>query len=164
MPRYYAIGVLQASIARPVMLWLSPFAYGSGRVVTGWVNANTVYLVASYSWIRNAWSPVFAGQWVDRPDGGCDLTGVVGWSIAARIITVLALAFASLFLAIGLDGALTTSHPKPYLLVVTGALGGIVVMVVVSALGSLLGRRDEAFLRQWLTNALAADASRAQPS
>lgn len=136
------------------------FSFGLGpRVVTGRVNGDYVRIQALRPGMRNSWRPRFEGR-LYPTERGCQLVGDLGMIPFVKAFSVLWLGGVGVFFVIGVVGFLgrlfqgNPSKGLPLLGFAAVAVGFAVFFVALTALGTSMGRKDEAFLREWLAERL----------
>lgn len=129
------------------------------RIVVGEVSQRRLSLTAMSPWVRNSFRPVMRGELTPASDG-CVLTGTIGWHPVVRVFSFVWLAgVAGFFLmgvvgAVGLAAAGQGTSALGMLAFAAVAVGFAAFFMGLLALGGRLGRKDEEFLRDWLSERL----------
>ena len=140
------------------------FSFGlAPRIVVGHVSQHQVTLMALRPGVRNAWRPKFRGRVVPT-DSGSVLSGLIGWSRMVFGFSLAWMSFIGILALIGLITALTgvfTAHSSWALhgaAFFGGCLGIFGLGFLLFLVAGAAGRRDEEYLREWLTQATTESA------
>lgn len=163
LPPPELIDVLNGSTASTGQTLRKSFSFGlAGRTVTGEVSQQRVRLVARRSGIANAWRPRFEGK-IGAAGSGSVVSGTVGWSRTVYAFTAGWFGFVAVLAGIGAVVAILSAISGHSSSAAHGAaffaacLGFIAVGAALVAGATAAGRRDEQYLRTWLTTAANRD-------
>jgi hypothetical protein len=126
------------------------------RIVVGEVSQRRLRLTAMRLGVRNSFSPVLRGELIPTSDG-CVLIGTIGWHPAVRVFTFLWVSMWAAFFLTGVVGsvglaALGDEANALGMLAFAGVDVGLGAFFVgLLAFGGWMGRKDEEFLREWLS-------------
>ena len=140
------------------------FSFGlAPRIVVGDVSPQKVVLTALRPGVRNSWRPRFQGRVVPTQSGS-EVLGTIAWSRVVLGLTLVWIAFIAVLTLIGLATALAgvfTAHSSWALHGVAftgGCLGILGLGCALFAVAGAWGRRDEEYLRHWLSQAAGEPA------
>jgi hypothetical protein len=129
--------------------------------VRGSVRGRSLRVVAARPRRRNSWTPVLRAEILDRPGGGCEVVGALGWPAMTTVLTLvmaLILGFFLLLVVVGTAGNAVTGEWGE----VASGLGFLGFLVVFAGFyaglawigGVRWGRQDEQVILNWLDAAL----------
>lgn len=150
--------VLNRSAATAGQVLRDSCSFGlADRTVRGEISQQRVTLVALRPGIANAWRPRFEGK-IDAAGTGSVVSGTVGWSRTVCVFTVGWFGFITVLAGIGAVAAIVSAisghsssaaHGTAFF---AACLGFIAVGAALVAGATAAGRRDEQYLRTWLTS------------
>jgi hypothetical protein len=160
LPVLTALEQLADGVTSSQKLFVHGVEMGWGsQIVVGKVSQRRLRLTALSPWVRNSFRPVLRGELTPASDG-CVLTGTIGWHPAVRVFNVVWLTGVAIFLltgvvgAVGLAAAGQGTRALGLLAMAVVAVGFAALFIALLALGGWLGRKDEKFLRDWLSERL----------
>jgi hypothetical protein len=125
-------------------------------IVVGEVSQRQLRLTAWRLGVRNQFRQVLRGELTSASDG-CVLIGTIGWHPAVRLLIKVTVSVWAVFFLTGVVGslgvaALGEGASTRGMLALAGATVGLAAFFVgLLAFGGWLGRKDENFLRDWLS-------------
>ena len=129
------------------------------RIVVGKVSQRRLRLTAMRLGVRNSFRPVLRGELTPASDG-CVLTGTIGWHPVVRVFSFLWLTVVAVFFLTGVVGSVGLAvsgqgrSALGMLVFAAAAVGFGAFFAGLLAFGGRLGRKDEEFLRDWLSGRL----------
>jgi hypothetical protein len=141
--------------SRGLIVYGMAMGWGS-RIVVGEVSQRHLRLRAMRLGVRNSFIPVLRGELTSASDG-CLLIGTIGWDPAVRVVIYLMVSVWAVFFLTGVVGSVglaalgEAASARGMLPFAAGTVGLAVFFVGLLAVGGWLGRRDEEFLRDWLS-------------
>jgi hypothetical protein len=160
LPALTALEQLADGVTSSQELYVHGMEMGWGsRIVVGTVSQRRLRLTAMSPRVRNSFRPVLRAELTPASDG-CVLTGTIGWHAVVRVFNFVWLSGVALFFltgvvgAVGLAAAGQGASALGMLAFAALALGFAAFFMGLLALGGRSGRKDEEFLRDWLSERL----------